>query len=239
MLGDELQAGPGLVRILLADDHDVVRRGLRGLLEGKPGWQICGEARNGRVAVELSVALQPDIAILDIAMPELNGSEATRRIRAVCPATEVLVFTMHESEQVAAELLAAGARGYLVKSDAPRLIVAAVEALAAHKPFLSPCVTAKLPGAFLKETAAVTCHELRDASGTLTAREREIVQLLAEGHRSKDIARRLDLSVKTVEAHRAAIMRKISARSIADVVRYAVRHRMASNWRSWMPTLPE
>ena len=159
-------------------------------------------------------------------MPELNGLEATRRIRATCPATEVLVFTMHESDELIAEVFAAGARGYLVKSDAPRHIIAAIEALAAHQPYFSARVTAKLLEAFLRDRAASAGEDT--AEGALTAREREVVQLLAEGRRSKDIAQRLDVSVKTVETHRAAVMRKIGAGSIADVVRYAVRNHIIS-----------
>ncbi|MGG5817285.1 response regulator [Falsiroseomonas sp. HW251] len=213
-----------MVRIFLADDHDVVRRGLRNLLEGEPGWQVCGEAGNGREAVEAAAAQQPDVAILDITMPELNGLEAIPLIRAACPGTAILVLTMHESEELAAEVLAAGARGYLVKSDAPRCIVAAVEAVAAQEPFFSARVTTKLPDAFLRDRVAAN----EDHAG-LTARERQVLQLLAEGRRSKEIARRLELSLKTVEAHRAAIMRKLGADSVADVVRYAVRRRIASS----------
>ena len=211
-----------MVRILLADDHDIVRHGLRQLLEHEPGWEVCGEARDGRSAVEMAEALAPDVAILDVAMPELNGLEATRMIRAACPATEVLVFTMHEFEELVAEVFAAGARGYLVKSDAPRHVVAAVEALAAHQPFFSARVTAILLEAFLRDRAASAGEDT--AHGALTAREREVIQLLAEGRRSKDIALRLDVSVKTVETHRAAVMRKVGAGSIADIVRYAVRN---------------
>jgi len=217
-----------MVRIILADDHDIVRHGLRNLLEREPGWEVCGEARNGREAVEMAGALTPDIAILDVAMPELNGLEATRRIHAICPATEVLVFTMYESDELVAEVFAAGARGYLLKSDAARHIVAAVEALTAHQPFFSTKVTAKLLEAFLRDRAA-SIGEAPDTTGDcLTAREREIVQLLAEGRRNKDIARRLGVSVKTVETHRAAVMRKVGAGSIADIVRYAVRNRIVS-----------
>jgi DNA-binding NarL/FixJ family response regulator len=217
-----------MVRILLADDHDIVRHGLRNLLEREAGWEVCGEARDGREAVEMAAALTPDVAVLDLAMPELNGLEATRRIREACPATEVLVFTMHESEELVGEVFAAGARGYLMKSDAARHIVAAVEALAAHQPFFSTKVTAKLLEGFLRDRARSVGEDCAATSCGLTAREREVVQLLAEGRRNKDIARRLNLSVKTVETHRAAVMRKVGAGSIADVVRYAVRHRIVS-----------
>jgi DNA-binding NarL/FixJ family response regulator len=217
-----------VVRILLADDHGIVRQGLRRLLEREPGWEVCGEARDGRAAVEMASALAPDIAILDIAMPEMNGLDATRRIRAECPAAEVLVFTMYESEELVGDVFAAGARGYLLKSDAARHVVAAVEALVAHQPFLSRAITATVLEAFLRDRASGAGGGAGAAQTALTPREREVVQLLAEGRRNKDIARLLDVGVKTVETHRAAVMRKIGAGSIADVVRYAVRKRIVA-----------
>jgi DNA-binding NarL/FixJ family response regulator len=212
-----------LARILLADDHDVVRHGLRHLLESERGWEVCGEARDGNEAVALAEQLHPDVAVLDITMPGLNGLEATRKIRAASPETEVLVFTMHESEELMQEVFAAGARGYLIKSDAARYIVAAVEALAKHQPFFSSQVSAAILGAFLREGAA---KHAAAADASLTPREREVLQLLAEGHRNKEIARRLEVAVKTVETHRAAVMGKIGAGNIADLVRYAVRNRI-------------
>ena len=214
-----------MVRIIIADDHDVVRHGLRQLLESQPGWEVCGEARDGRAAVELAGRLMPDVAVLDISMPELNGLEATRKIRAASPGTEVLVFTMHEAEDLVREVFAAGARGYLLKSDAARSIVAAVEAVVAHQPFFTSKISAMVLDAFLRERAAA---EGSAAEGALTPREREVVQLLAEGRQNKEIARRLGVAVKTVEAHRAAVMRKIGADTVADVVRYAVRNRIVS-----------
>lgn len=160
-------------------------------------------------------------------MPELNGLEATRKIRAASPGTEVLVFTMHESEELMREVFAAGARGYLIKSDAARYIVAAVEALVRHQPFFSSQVSSVVLAAFMREGAA--SRQNGAGESTLTPREREILQLLAEGHRNKDIARRLEVSVKTVETHRAAVMHKISAETVADLVRYAVRNRIVSS----------
>jgi DNA-binding NarL/FixJ family response regulator len=214
-----------LVRIIIADDHEVVRHGLKQLLESQPGWEVCGEARDGRAAVELAGRLMPDVAVLDISMPELNGLEATRKIRAASPGTEVLVFTMHEAEDLVREVFAAGARGYLLKSDAARSIVAAVEAVVAHQPFFTSKVSAMVLDAFLRERAAA---EGCAAEGALTPREREVVQLLAEGRQNKEIARRLGVAVKTVETHRAAVMRKTGADSVADLVRYAVRNRIVS-----------
>jgi DNA-binding NarL/FixJ family response regulator len=214
-----------LVRIIIADDHDVVRHGLRQLLESQPGWEVCGEARDGRAAVDLAERLMPDVAVLDISMPELNGLEATRKIRAVSPGTEVLIFTMHEAEDLVQEVFAAGARGYLLKSDAARSIVTAVEALGAHQAFFTSKVSAMVIDAFLRERAAL---EGRAVEGMLTPREREVVQLLAEGRQNKEIARRLGVALKTVETHRAAVMHKIGADSVADLVRYAVRNRIVS-----------
>ena len=211
-----------MIRILLADDHDVVRRGLRGLLESQPGWQVCGEARTGREAVALAERLRPDVAVLDLSMPDLNGLEATRRIRKERPETEVLVFTMHQTEQLMREALLAGARGYLLKSDAAERLVAAVSTLAAHRPYFSAQVSEVLLDAFVRTTA--TAGE--GAGETLTAREREIVQLLSEGRGNKEVADELAISVKTVETHRAAIMRRLGIGSLAELVRYAIREQM-------------
>jgi DNA-binding NarL/FixJ family response regulator len=211
-----------MIRILLADDHDVVRRGLRGLLEAQPGWQVCGEARTGREAVALAERLRPDVAVLDLSMPDLNGLEATRRIRKDRPETEVLVFTMHQTEQLMREALLAGARGYLLKSDAAERLVAAVSTLAGHRPYFSSQVSEVLLDAFVRNT--VTAGE--GVGDTLTAREREIVQLLAEGRGNKEVADELAISVKTVETHRAAIMRKLGIGSLADLVRYAIRNQL-------------
>ena len=216
---------PRLLRILVADDHDVVRHGLRALIEAKPGWQVCGEATNGQDAAAMAQELQPDIAILDVSMPMLNGLEATRLIRKASPATEVLVFTMHESEQLIRDVLAAGARGYLLKSDTGHSLVTALEALAAHRPYFNWKVSETILEGFLRATPEEDAGGARE---TLTAREREIVQLLAEGLRTKDIAERLGITAKTVETHRAAVMRKLDAHSVVDLVRYAMRNRIAS-----------
>jgi DNA-binding NarL/FixJ family response regulator len=213
------------VRILLADDHGIVREGLRKLLEEQPRWTICGEASKGREAVALCRERRPDIVVLDISMPELNGLETTRQILKDNPATEILVFTMHQSEQLVRGMLQAGARGYLLKSDAAHDIVDAITSLAEHRPYFSMRVSETILTGYL--------HALKDtdagrkgASDLLTTREREILQLLAEGRSNKEVARQLTIGVKTVEAHRTAIMRKIGAKSIVEVVRYAVRHQI-------------
>jgi DNA-binding NarL/FixJ family response regulator len=209
------------LRILVADDHHVVRTGLRTLLETKTGWQVCAEAANGREAVEKAGELKPDVAVLDIGMPLLNGVEATRQIRKLSPKTEVLILTMHDSEMLIQEVLEAGARGYILKDDADRNLIAAVSALSRHKPYLS----SRVSGVFSK-----SMQSLGDNSGSdrrrLTPREREIVQLLAEGKSNKEIAGLLSISVKTAETHRANIMLKLNMHSITELVRYAVRNRI-------------
>jgi DNA-binding NarL/FixJ family response regulator len=214
-----------MLRILVADDHDIVRRGLTRLLEEHAGWSVCAEAANGREAVELALEHRPEVVVLDLTMPELNGFEATRRIRQALPDTEVLIFTMHESEELVRNVLAAGARGYLLKSDAARQLVPAVESLAQRKPFFAGRISEVLLEGFLESGRRKATPAATDR---LTSREREVVQLLAEGNSNKAIARRLDLSVKTVETHRAAIMRKLDLHSLADLVRYAVRNQIVS-----------
>ena len=212
-----------MVRILLADDHDVVRRGLREQLSQHEGWEIIGEAANGREAVKLALALAPDVAVIDLSMPDLNGLEATRQIRRELPRTEVLIFTMHETEHLIREVLSAGARGYVLKSDAGRHLISAVEALAHRKPFFTARVSEALLDAFLKSGAKPDDDSV---FRTLTDREREIVQMLAEGQSNKEIANRLSISVKTVETHRATVMRKLNINSIVELVHYAIRNQL-------------
>jgi DNA-binding NarL/FixJ family response regulator len=205
----------------MAAPTEIVRTGLRLLLEEHPGWQVCGEAATGRAAVAMAKELVPNIAIIDLTMPELNGLEAARQIKATVAGIEVLVFTMHESERLMREALAAGACGFLLKSDAARYAVLAVEALAAHQPYFTSKVSEMLVEAYL---CPKTGQE--DASGSLSAREREVVQLLAEGKSNKRIALLLDLAVKTVDTHRSSIMHKLGINSIAQVVRYAMRNEL-------------
>jgi len=208
------------IRILVADDHHVVRAGLRALLESRSGWQVCAEAADGREAVEKARELTPDVAVLDIAMPLLNGVEATRQIRKLSPKTEILILTMHDSELLVQEVLAAGALGYILKDDADRNLIAAVDALRRHKPFLSSRVSgAALPAAGAPEGE-------RSYRSRLTPRQREILQLLAEGKSNKEVAATLGISVKTAETHRANIMLKLDFHSITELVRYAVRNKI-------------
>jgi DNA-binding NarL/FixJ family response regulator len=207
-------------RILVADDHEIVRHGLRRLLETQPGWEVSGEAANGREAVAKARQLKPDVAVLDFAMPELNGAEATRQILKESPRTEVLVLTMHDAEELVREVLAAGARGYVLKSDASRDLVAAVQALLAHKTFLSPGISKVVVQGYLRGS------EVETPADRLTPREREIVQLVAEGKSNKEIAASLNISTKTVEAHRSHLMHKLNLSSVSELVRYAIRNRI-------------
>jgi DNA-binding NarL/FixJ family response regulator len=212
------------VRILIADDHEVVRRGLRALLETRPDWEISGEAVTGRQAVEETKRLTPDVVIMDISMPEMNGLEATRQIRKAVPQTQILILSVHDSEQLVREVLEAGARGYVLKSDAGRDLIAAVESLCQHKPFFTARVSEMMIEGYLKSGGAAEMN--KEALNPLTAREREIVQLLAEGRSNKEVASLLAISVKTVETHRSHIMAKLNLHSMSDLVRYAVRNQL-------------
>jgi len=209
-------------RILVADDHEVVRRGLCALLRNQPQWEVCGEAGDGREAVEKVVTLKPEVVILDIGMPNLNGLEATRQILKTNPQIKVLVLTLHDSDQVVQEVLNAGARGFLLKTDAARDLVAAVEALRRGKTYFTPKVAAMVLDGYLRRENGPAPE--RPARRRLTPREREVVQLLAEGKSSKEVAVVLGLSVKTAETHRSNIMRKLELHSVSDLVLYAVRN---------------
>jgi DNA-binding NarL/FixJ family response regulator len=206
------------LRILIVEDYEVVRRGIRTLLEAEPGWVVCGEASTGPAGVEAAVRLKPDLVVLDLGLPELHGLEVTRRILQRLPDTEILVLTMHASEELIRQVLRAGAHGYVLKSDAGEQLVTAVRSLQHRKPFLTTRVTEVVLDGFLKGAAD-------DAVGeALTPREREVLQLVAEGRSSKSIAAGLGVTVKTIESHRASLMRKLHLRTVADLVRYAVRN---------------
>lgn len=209
-------------RILIADDHEVVRKGLVALLQQQPDWQVCGEAADGREAVDKAQQLKPDVVILDIGMPSLNGLEATRQILKTNPNARILILTLHDSDQVVRDVLNAGARGFLLKSDAARDLVAAVEALRRDKTYFTSKVASLVLEGYLKgSTGPVSATVSRNR---LTPREREIVQLLAEGKSTKEVAVALGLSVKTAETHRSNIMRKLQLHSVSDLVLYAVRN---------------
>jgi DNA-binding NarL/FixJ family response regulator len=210
------------LRILIVDDHAVVRRGVRSLLESHEGWEVCGEATTGRDAVAQSLRLRPDVVIMDLSLPELNGLDATRQILKAAPETEVLVLTMHHSEELARDVLQAGARGYVLKADADENLIAAVDSLQRHKPFLTSSVTEFVLDDYVRRLGA---HDDLALVG-VTAREREIIQLVAEGQSNKEAAATLGISVKTIEAHRLSVMRKLHLHSVSDLVRYAIRNKI-------------
>lgn len=195
-------------RIVLADDHEAIRLGVSSMLSSRPDWRIVGEAGNGREALDLIRSTQPD----------MNGLEIARAVKREMPRVEVLIFTMHDREDVLADLLTAGVRGYLLKSDASRHLVAAVDALASRRPYFSANISQILLDKFV-ETVAKS-----GPTSVLTPREREIVQLIAEGRLNKEIAAILDLSIKTIETHRSTVMHKLHLNTTADLVRFAVRN---------------
>jgi DNA-binding NarL/FixJ family response regulator len=209
-------------RILIADDHEIVRRGIRALIENHPGWEVCAEASDGRDAVEKARELRPDLVLVDVSMPNLNGLDAARQILEIVPQTRVLILTMHESEQIVREVLEVGARGFLLKSDAARDLVSAIQALQRRTTFFTSSVAEMVLNGFLDRRG----DSQKFTKDRLTPREREVVQLLAEGKSSKEVAVVLKLSVKTAETHRTNVMRKLDLHSVADLVRYAVRNNL-------------
>jgi DNA-binding NarL/FixJ family response regulator len=213
-----------MIRILLADDHDIMRRGLRDILNTYDGWEVCGEASNGREAVRMAEELRPDIVVLDLSMPELNGIEACRVIKKTLSNTEVLIYTLHETEQLIRKALTAGARGFVLKSDAEVKLVEAIDALSRHKPFLNSKASETLLESFIKNA------DESEEDSVLTSREREIVQLLTEGKTNKEVASLLSISVRTVEAHRAAVMNKLGINSLAELVHYAIRNNIIGQY---------
>jgi DNA-binding NarL/FixJ family response regulator len=212
------------LRILIADDHEIVRTGVRSLLESEPDCEICGEAVTGLQAVTLAQQLQPDVVILDVTMPDLDGLEATRKIREIAPGVQILILSMHESEELVREVLNAGAHGYILKSDAGRELIVAMQALRKRETFFTSRVAQIALRAYRTKKAKDDTPTLSD--GALTSREREVLQLLAEGRSNKETATALGIGVATVETHRANIMRKLGVHSVAELVHYAVRNKM-------------
>jgi DNA-binding NarL/FixJ family response regulator len=212
------------LRILIADDHDVMRDGTRSLIERQPGWEVCGLAATGREAVAQAIELQPDIVIMDMSMPDLNGLDAAVQIRRRLPRTEILMFTAHETEELVREVFQAGAKSFIYKSDAHEFLVDAIQSLSQHKPFFTSKVSEILFANLLSRSEGSSHRP--EPGQRLTGREREIVQLVAEGQSNKEVAEKLGISVRTAETHRAHILRKLNLDSIAGLVRYAIRNKM-------------
>ena len=208
-----------MTRILIADDHDVVRSGVRAILEDRVGWEIVAEAANGKEAIEQALATKPDVVVLDYSLPLISGVEVTRQICKRLPGTQVLIFTMHDTDDLILEVLGAGARGFLLKSDAKKLLTEAVESLAARRPYFTGKVSEALLESF------ISAKSQKDT--LFSPRERSVVQLIAEGHGYREIARILGVSEKTVESHRANVMKKANVTSTAALIRYAIRNKIA------------
>lgn len=207
---------PGTKTILIADDHEVVRSGLRSILEAHEGWQVVAEADNGKDAISLAVDKSPNVAIVDYSLPLINGVEVARNIKIRRVETEVLIFTMHDSDVLIKEAFQAGARAFLLKSDAKHHLISAVESLINHRPFFTGNISEKMLASFLS---------INDGPKVvLSPREKNVIQLISEGHSNKGMSRILNLSVKTIETHRASAMRKLSVNSTAELVRYAIRN---------------
>jgi DNA-binding NarL/FixJ family response regulator len=218
------RVGMGTLRLLIADDHDIIRRGLRQLITGHSGWEVCGEAKTGREAIAVAEQHKPDVIVMDISMPEVNGLEATRQILKAAPHIAVLILTIHFSDQLVREVIECGARGYILKSDADKDLVSAVEALGNHRTYFTREASEILLNGFSRPD--VVPDPKAAARNRLTLREREIVRLLAEGKSSKDVSAALGISVKTAETHRANIMRKLELHSVSELVRYAIRNQI-------------
>ncbi|GAA4753915.1 response regulator transcription factor [Sphingomonas daechungensis] len=206
-------------RIIIIDDHDAVRRGVRAVLDSRPHFEIVGESGNGREGLELAIETKPDIAIIDYSLPALNGLDLAHELKKNVPRIEILLYTMHDREDVIAEVLRAGVRGFVLKSDTEKHLVAALDALSVRRPYFSGSVSETLLHKFL-------AIKPDSATRSLTHREREVVQLIAEGRINKEIAGLLNISIKTVETHRASAMHKLKLRTTADLVRYAIRNRL-------------
>jgi DNA-binding NarL/FixJ family response regulator len=208
-----------MLRILIADDHEIVRRGVRQIVEAHPGWEVCGEAADGQTALNLAIQEKPDVMVLDVSLPVMNGIAVTRRLRQDAPQTRVLLFTMHDDDETVSAGLSAGARGYILKMENEQLLETAISALGANRPYFSSVVSELLLDAAV--------HDRRKSRlESFTNRELEVAQLISEGNSNKHIARLLSLSVKTVESHRAAAMRKAGVHTTAEFVRFAIKQKL-------------
>ena len=221
--GPEPVSSGSKIRVLLADDHTILRQGIRLLLETQPDMEVVGEATNGREAVEQARLLQPLVILMDISMPELNGLQATRLIKQELPATQVVILTMHETEEYLVKILQTGATGYVLKQAADRELIEAVRLASRGDTYLYPRIARRLVSDYLRRVESGTTDERDAAYDTLTAREREILKLIAEGHTNKEIAELLTLSVKTVENHRYSLMNKLNAHDRGELIKFAIR----------------
>jgi DNA-binding NarL/FixJ family response regulator len=212
------------VRILIADDHEAIRDGLRRLIERQSGWNVCGVASTGPEAIQETRSLKPDVVILDMSMPGLNGIEATRQIRRFSEETEVLIFTGHSMDELIPDVFEAGAKSFILKSESSSNLLDAIRSLSQHKPYFTKAVSDRLFSKLVNRR--IDEPRAKQTFRGLTVREREIVKLLAEGKSNKDVASALDLSLRTVETHRARILRKLGIDSLAGLVRYAVRQKI-------------
>jgi DNA-binding NarL/FixJ family response regulator len=215
---------PPPLRILIADDHDVMRQGTRSVVEREESWEVCGTASNGREAVSKAAELEPNIVIMDMTMPELNGLDAAIQIKRRLPGTEILMFTAHESDDLIREAFQAGVKSFILKSEAHHFLVEAIESLARHKPFFTAKVSEILFSNMLQRAGGH--QEASEPGERLSVREREIVQLIAEGKSNKEVAEALGISIRTAETHRASILRKLNLDSVASLVRYAIRNKL-------------
>ncbi len=212
------------IRILLADDHQITRSGLRALLEQQPDMVVVGEADNGRLAVRMAAELKPDVIVMDINMPELNGMEASRQIRTELPHTKIIALSMHSDKRYVAGMLKAGVSGYLLKNCAFDELVAAINSVVRHQSYLSPAIADTV----MKDYASILEGADQSPASQLSSREREVLQLIAEGLSTRDISERIHVSVKTVETHRQQIMRKLNAKSVAELTKIALREGLTS-----------
>jgi DNA-binding NarL/FixJ family response regulator len=215
------------LRIFIADDHAVVRHGLRALLEARPGWTVCGEASDGREAVEKVRELKPDVVVMDLSMPQLGGLEATRELLSEAPRTAVLILSVSESEELVRQVVSSGARGFVLKSDTGVDLLDAVNELSQGRPFFSARLADFILQGYLR-SAEDSAGSPPIASAGLTGREREVLLLVADGQSNKEVAASLGIGVKTAEAHRANLMRKLGVRSVSELVRYAIRNKLLS-----------
>lgn len=219
-----MTSAPSPLRILIADDHDMMRQGTQAMIERESGWEVCGIAATGREAVTEAIRLKPDIVIMDMTMPELNGVDAAIRIKRSLPKTEILIYSAHETEQLVRDAFEAGVKSFIFKSEAHRYLREAIESLSRHKPFFTDKVSEILFSNILNRTEGNRAET--ESGHPLSTREREIVQLVAEGKSNKEVAAALGISVRTAETHRASILRKLNLDSVTGLVRYAIRNKI-------------